>query len=256
MRSIRMEWPSVRRILMGNHRLFHCRILPSVNGLSSNLNKLSSAPPFRLDRAQETTCDNDNHYKDEQTAYNSGSVNLFPATTSGTGTGCTPFLSMGYYDGNTVTALWNYAQYFAMSDNYFDTEFGTTVMGHLNLLSGQTHETSIATISGKVANGSIIANVEAGFDDCVTTANGTPVQMTSKNIGDLLNTAGLNWGWFYADFPQSNGSQPITSCPSTYNSHYAPFMYYASTSNQHHLPPSFGCSDRALPTIRRTTTMR
>jgi hypothetical protein len=29
---------------------------------------------------------------------------------------------MGYYDGNTVTALWNYAQHYAMSDNSFDTE--------------------------------------------------------------------------------------------------------------------------------------
>jgi phospholipase C len=211
---------------------------PSVYGLSSGVNAISTSPPFRLDRAQETTCDNDNHYTDEQTAYNSGIVNLFPTTTSATGTGCTPFLSMGYYDGNTVTALWNYAQYFAMSDNFFDTEFGTTVMGHLNLVSGQTHTTSVASISGKVANGSVIANVEAGFDDCVTTANGTPVKMTSKNIGDLLNAAGITWGWFYADFPQSTGSQPITSCPSTYNSHYAPFMYYASTSNPHHLPPS------------------
>lgn len=211
---------------------------PSVNGLTPLLNSLSSTPPFRLDRALETTCDNDNHYKDEQTAYNSGAVNLFPATTSGTGTGCTPNLSMGYYDGNTVTALWNYAQYFAMSDNYFDTEFGVTVEGHQNLVAGQTHTTSVNTISGKIANGSIIANVEAGFDDCVTTANGTPVQMTSRNIGDLLNAAGLNWGWFYADYAQSSSAQPITSCPSTYNSHYAPFMYYASTSNPGHLPAS------------------
>lgn len=211
---------------------------PSINGLTPVLNKLSSTAPFRLDRAQETTCDNDNHYTDEQTAYNSGRVNLFPATTSGTGAGCTPALSMAYYDGNTVTALWNYAQYFAMSDNFFDSEFGTTVMGHLNLIAGQTHETSISSIKNKVANGSVIANVEAGFDDCVTTANGTPVQMTSKNIGDLLNKAGISWGWFYADFPQSAGAQPITTCPASYNSHYDPFMYYASTSNPHHLPPS------------------
>jgi len=211
---------------------------PAVNGLTPALNGLSSAAPFRLDRSQETTCDNDNHYKDEQTAYNRGLVNLFPTTTSGTGTGCTPSLSMGYYDGNTVTALWNYAQYFAMSDNFFDSEFGTTVMGHQNLIAGQTHTNSVATISGKVANGSIIANVEAGFDDCVTTANGTPVQMTGKNIGDLLNTGGVTWGWFYADFPQSTNARPISTCPSSYNSHYAPFMYYASTANQHHLPPS------------------
>ena len=211
---------------------------PSVNGTTPSVAPLNSTAPFRLDRSQEMTCDNDNHYTDEQKAYNSGLLNMFPQDTSATGNGCTPALSMAYYDGNTVTALWNYAQYFAMSDNFFDTEFGTTVMGHLNVVSGQTHETSVQTIAGKVANGSVIANVEAGFDDCVTAQNGTPVQMTSLNIGDLLNRKNISWGWFYADFPESTNGQPITSCPSSYNSHYAPFMYYRSTSNQHHLSPS------------------
>lgn len=60
------------------------------------------------------TCDNDNHYKDEQEAYNGGLLNEFSEILSGTpatnnGEACTPNLSMGYYDGNTVTALWNYA---------------------------------------------------------------------------------------------------------------------------------------------------
>ncbi len=31
---------------------------------------------------------------------------------------------MGYYDGNTVTAVWNLAQRFAMSDNSFNTTYG------------------------------------------------------------------------------------------------------------------------------------
>ncbi len=225
---------------------------PSVNGLSPATNNLSAVAPFRLDRSQALTCDNDNKYKDEQTAYNSGQINLFATTTSGTTsppaplTSCLPDLSMGYYDGNTVTALWNYAQYFAMSDNYFDTEFGVTEEGHQNLVAGQTHTTS-GNVSGKIVNGSMIANVEAGVDDCVSTALGnTPVVMTSKNIGDLMNTAGITWGWFYGDFPESGSSTtPITSaqCLSTpsfnaYNSHYAPFMYYASTSNQHHFSPT------------------
>jgi phospholipase C len=176
-------------------------------------------------------------------------VNLFPGTTSGTKgppTPCTKDLSMGYYDGNTVTALWNYAQYFAMSDNYFDSEFGVTEEGHQNLIAGQTNTTSVTTISGKIANDSIIANVEAGVDDCVSAPASTPVTMTSKNIGDLMNTAGITWGWFYGDFPQSGGSTPIntTQCTAlssygnTYNSHYQPFQYYATTSNQHHLSPS------------------
>ena len=25
---------------------------------------------------------------------------------------------MGYYDGNTVTGLWNYAQYYGLNDNF------------------------------------------------------------------------------------------------------------------------------------------
>jgi phospholipase C len=215
---------------------------PSMNGLTPALlnNNPNSTNPFRLDRSMASTCDNDNHYTDEQKAYDGGLLDKFPENTAATGTGCTPALSMGYYDGNTVTALWNYAQHYALSDNFFDTEFGTTVMGHLNLISGQTHTDSVSAIKGKVANGSIIANVEAGVDDCVTSATGTPVTMTGLNVGDLLNAKGVTWGWFYGDFPQSPNNQPLpfSSCPSTYNSHYDPFQYYASTSNRHHLPPS------------------
>src|SRR5580658_2078099 len=213
---------------------------PSINGLTPVLNNISAVAPFRLDRSQAVTCDNSNAYTAEQNAYNSGAVNLFPANaslTKGPPTPCITDLLMGYYDGNTVTALWNYAQYFAMSDNYFDTEFGVTEEGHQNLIAGQTHTTSVTTISGKIVNGSIIANVEAGVDDCVTSANGTPVLMTSKNIGDLLTAQNITWGWFYADYPQATANAPVV-CASTYNSHYDPFMYYQSTSNPHHLPAS------------------
>jgi phospholipase C len=229
---------------------------PSVNGITPAISNLNPVAPFRLDRSQALTCDNDNGYNAEQIAYNSGQVNQFPST-SGTsevtkGTPCTLDLSMGYYDGNTVTALWNYAQYFAMSDNYFDTEFGVTEEGHQNLISGQTHTNNpvptAAITTGAVVNGSIIMNVEAGVDDCIV-ASGTstiPVTMSSTNVGDLLNTAGISWGWFYGDFPESGSSTtPITSTQcgktpsgSSYNSHYAPFQYYETTSNQHHFSPA------------------
>ena len=209
---------------------------PSVNGLTPALiaNNPNSTKPFRLDRTQEALYDNDNHYTDEQSAYHGGLLDLFPESTNGTG--CPVGSNMGYYDGNTVTALWNYAQHFAMSDNFFDTEFGTTVMGHLNLISGQTHQTSVASISGKVANGSVIANLNAGFDDCGGTGT---IKMTSKNIGDLLTAAGVPWGWFYSSFARIGSNADGTAvCNPVYNNHYDPFMYYASTANPHHLPPS------------------
>jgi phospholipase C len=210
---------------------------PSVNGLTAGLlaQNPNSTAPFRLDRSQASTCDNDNHYLDEQKAYDHGLADKFPEITSATGTGCTPALSMGYYDGNTVTALWNYAQNFSMSDNYFASTFGTTVMGHLNLLSGQTHQTGVATVGTAVVNGSVIANIDPVADDCST---GSVVQMTSKNIGDLLNAGGVTWGWFYADFAPTGTTNGKATCSSIYNPHYQPFQYWASTSNPHHLPAS------------------
>ena len=49
-----------------------------------------------------------------------------------------PGLDMDYYDGNTVTALWNYAQHFALGDESFTTTFGSDAPGMLNLVSGDT----------------------------------------------------------------------------------------------------------------------
>jgi phospholipase C len=208
---------------------------PKINGLSDTIKNANpnAFPPFRLDRTQALTCDNDNHYTDEQKADNGGLLDEF-AITSATGTGCAPGLDMGYYDGNTVTALWNYAQHFAMSDNFYDTEFGTTVMGHLNLISGQTHQTNVESVSGKIANGSVIANVDPSTDDCST---GTEVEMTGKNVGDLLNAKGVSWGWFYGDFAATGYSGTTAQCSSVYDGHYDPFLYYQTTANPHHLQP-------------------
>src|SRR5580658_2307545 len=43
---------------------------PQINGLTGTLiaHNPNSAPPFRLDRSMDVTCDNDNHYTDEQKA--------------------------------------------------------------------------------------------------------------------------------------------------------------------------------------------
>src|SRR5208282_3157772 len=66
---------------------------------------------------------------------------------SGTGVTQTNGLVMGYFDGNTVTAMWNYAQNFAMSDNSYGTDFGPSTVGLINLASGQTNGVT-ATLNG------------------------------------------------------------------------------------------------------------
>ena len=69
---------------------------PTINGLTSTLlnNNPDSAAPFRLDRSEAVTCDNDNHYTDEQKAYNGGLINEVSELLSGTGADCTPNLAI------------------------------------------------------------------------------------------------------------------------------------------------------------------
>jgi len=224
---------------------------PLVNGLTPTL--LTNNPnlftggsnPFRLDRSQAATCNNSNSYTTEQQDFDGGLMDKFALTAATTACGfflppTGTYLSMGYYDGNTVTALWNYAQNYAMSDNFFDTEFGVTLEGHLDLLSGQTHGVVVKAGTAKgsqLANGSVIANMQPYYDDCA--AGATPnIVMTGKNVGDLMNAAGISWAWFYGDFAPVSTKGGVATCTSIYNSHYAPFDYYLSTSNPHHIPPA------------------
>src|SRR5262249_1173202 len=97
---------------------------PTVNGLAAGLltNNPNGFNPFRLDRAEAATCDQDHDYTAEQQAFDAGLMDKFPEFAGVGAPGCPDYgfgknLVMGYFDGNTVTALWNYAQHFAMNDN-------------------------------------------------------------------------------------------------------------------------------------------
>lgn len=69
--------------------------------------------PKRLAPQQAMTCDQTHDYGPEQYAYNGGKADKFVQNTdSGKCSGGLfgePGLVMDYYDGNTVTGLWNYA---------------------------------------------------------------------------------------------------------------------------------------------------
>lgn len=107
----------------------------------------NSALPFRIDRSRSLVCDNNHTYTAEQNAYDGGKTDKFVESTFPPNPNylfpyfiaCEKQGEMGYFDGNTVTALWNYAQHFAMSDNFFGSTFGPSTPGHINLVSGQTH---------------------------------------------------------------------------------------------------------------------
>jgi len=248
---------------------------PSVNGLSQALlthnpnalnpaNGMSAINPFRLSRKQAATADQDHGYAAEQRAHDFGKMDLFPSETGAAGPppGIAPPLNttglvMGYYDGNTVTALWNYAQRFAMSDNCYCTGFGPSTPGALNLISGQTN--GVASVIHQSENyeigdgygGLTVINDAQPFGDVCSLPTRNQVRMAGKNIGDLLNAAGISWGSFMGGFNLSTvNPDGTTGCRRSstsafaggpmpdYVTHHAWFQYYASTANPMHARPT------------------
>jgi phospholipase C len=214
----------------------------STNLLFSNAN---ASQPQRLDSSAtglpgnaggQLTCDQDHNYSDEQQSFDGGAMDRFVQSV-GTASGNTPFGApcnantvMDYYDGNTVPALWNYAQHYAMSDNSFGTTFGPSAPGALNLAAGDTGEVdtahlanspSIATSTSPDAdltadgNGgySLTSDAQPYWDDCSTR---DAVAMKGTNIGDELNAAGLSWGWFEGGFrPSTSYSEALAATGKT-----------------------------------------
>ncbi len=241
--------------------------LVSANLLTNNPNFTNPANgadatnPFRLDRTQAATADQNHAYTAEQQAYDGGANDLFPkytgkGTPGGSGAFGTKGLVMGYFDGNTVAAMWNYAQHFAMSDNAFADTYGPSTPGALNLISGQTNGMSIVAsnanyyyVNDGVGGYTMINDVDPAHDTCSSASN--QALMTGKNIGDLLNTGGVTWGSFMGGFDLSlTNSNSTTGCArSTYSAtvgstvtdyiaHHAWFQYYTSTANPTHARPS------------------
>jgi len=267
--------------------------------------------PKRLDRYDWPLCDLSHDYDPELRAWNGGKMNRFvpesidyrrsdtPGPSYGSAPGVTGGLTqqdcktalpdhrgdqatnkevMDYYDGNTVTALWNYAQHGVLFDHSFDPTFGPSTPGALNLISGQTGNvvvpagsqdntpcTDPQAIAGNIdcfapagtptlfngdtdiRSGVVIGDPDPANDVC---SGKNVVMMTGRNIGDLLNQRHITWGWFESGFRESgtmcglahrviNTHLGLTGPMRTdYSAHHEPFQYYASTANPNHLPPT------------------
>jgi phospholipase C len=282
---------------------------PSVNGLSEtlldhnpNLNNpvIDGAPagsnPFRIARLDGYTCGMNHNYTPELEARNQGLMNQYVEFGDKKGAqDSLQFCSknsadqldtdLGYFDGNTVTALWNYAQHFAISDYFFATSSGKSTRGHLNLVAGDIFGVQCAAVDRVYVEGSSDNFPECGgpAESTATMAPSDPdgdlatlvddtdgfwdvcseakdiAALTGRNIGDLLNAAGIPWGWFMGGFAvDDNGdctSQhfKVAYCaaidPSLqatckqqlipdYVPHHNPFQLFQSTANPQHRPPS------------------
>jgi phospholipase C len=279
----------------------------TVNGLYSKITKkrgpigplLTDNPnlynPQRLTHAEALTSDQNHGYTPEQLAEDNGKMDMFvqetESSTPSAGCGvayCPPGIVMDYFDGNTVSALWNYAQYYSMSDNDWDTSFGPSTPGAINVTAGDTSgaealnpswdatgagqpttSSSIIDVNSTTGLGTLYSDQDPYYDDCSDgnhATDGALIALTGENIGDLLNSKHVSWGWFEGGFtptgtsdaPGTTQSLPVCGAAheniggapiNDYVPHHEPFQYYASTANPAHLPPSspaqIGYTDQA-----------
>jgi phospholipase C len=236
------------------------------SGASPTGNGANAANPFRLDRTQANTASENHNYTPEQLAFDHGKLDLFPlevgsdAIKGTTNTTAAPPLgspafntlgqTMGYFDGNTVTAFWNYAQDFAMSDNFWGDTFGPSTPGAIEMFSGQTNgvvplsatngvvtryagDTSkvLADGTGNTTNGFTQIGDEdptldvcspavqpfpgAGAANAAGAGTGVTTMLTGKNIGDLLNARNIPWGSFIGGFNLQTVNAPTSTTPAT-----------------------------------------
>jgi phospholipase C len=206
----------------------------SVNGLSGPLlsNNRNLANPSRLGPDTALTCDQGHGYTQEQQAADNGLMDKFVQYTNNESCSppdkSAPNLVMDYYDGNTVTAMWNYAQRFAMSDNSYGAGFGPSTPGAINVTAGNTYG-AICGPTSAVYNsspcsawsatnlpqptpgapqaqgtGTDYSDADPAYDVCSYTQDGKTaaqtIEMGGQNIGDPLDHAGVSWGWFQGGF--------------------------------------------------------
>jgi phospholipase C len=233
--------PAVDGLLPATSSSLPPRLRHSTNLLTDNPNEDA---PQRLDSSVlgvvpgqgQLTCDQDHDYSDEQQAFDGGKMDHFVQSvgtgggTGPTGAACQAKTEMDYYDGNTVTALWNYAQHFSLSDDSFGTTFGPSAPGAINVVSGDTgnvdssHSANDPSLSTSTSpDGDLTANGNGGYsltsdaqpywDDCSTR---DAVAMSGTNIGDVLNARGLSWGWFEGGFrPTTSYQQGLAAISQT-----------------------------------------
>jgi phospholipase C len=273
---------------------------PVANGLNFSLLAANpnSSNPKRLDSSPtglpgspggQLTCDMDHNYSDEQQAEDGGKMDHFVESlggtfgnSPGTSTPCSSLKSivMDYYDGNAVTALWNYAQHYAMSDNSYETTFGPSSPGAINLVSGDTgnvdtghmvNSPSIATSTAPnadlTADGkggySLTSDAQPYWDDCSTR---DAVALQGKNIGDLLNERHISWGWFEGGFAPTTqfaaaatavghpGQSTATFIPDEFKGSFTGKVTPPGASNQglcnadHAVGTAFGANLSSVPT--------
>lgn len=220
---------------------------PSVRGL---LLAPPSVHPIRLGPGQAMTSDQQHQMRALERSTDGGLMDHFPSKE-----GQTP--PWAYFDGNTVSKLWQWAQEFTLNDNTYTDVYGPSTEGALALIAGQTNGVEWAVppadeLKGTVIDDSALGNTLVGdvdpfWDECSRSPG--QVRLKGPNIGMALSQANVSWGAFMGGFDRGrvNANQSTGCHRSTvglfgqkvqdYIPHHAWFQYYEATANPHHLRP-------------------
>ncbi|MFQ5502377.1 MAG: phospholipase C [Phycisphaerae bacterium] len=109
-------------------------------------------------------------------------------------------LTISHYSQADIPRYWSLATEWTLADNYFPAAWGPSQLNYQYLIAGRP----MATTDGKLDQ---------------VTGSGRPAQ-THRNIGDLMNDAGVSWAWYVGpgdeDIPTFDGG---------------PFKYFANAQN-------------------------
>jgi phospholipase C len=145
-------------------------------------------------------------------------------------------LAMSYFDYNDIPAYWQYAQHFALADNYFQPVYGPSTPGALYMIAAQSgngsEPASNTNPKGQITGDPNPKNGPFGGDNYP----GLTYNLTYTNIGDELSAASQSWAWYQGGWDAAkvatNATKPVadksTVSPDAlkYSPHHNPFQYF------------------------------
>lgn len=134
-------------------------------------------------------------------------------------------LSMSYFDYNEVPAYWQYAQHYALADNYFQPAYGPSTPGALYLVAAQSGNggqvDSNTNPNARITGDPSPKNGPFGGDS----TNGLKYNLTYPNIGDKLSSTNQSWAWYAGGWDAAK-KDPSSDAAKTYSPHHNPFQYF------------------------------
>ncbi|BCJ85565.1 phospholipase C [Effusibacillus dendaii] len=159
---------------------------------------------FPLDQLQ--TKDVDHGFDHMMEMVDGGKMDKFYLVNNRRGAGK---IAMGYYDYHAIPAYWQYAQHFALADNFFQPVYGPSTPGALYLVAAQS-----GTKDQPIKGDPTPKNEPYGGDNPKSALS---YNLTYKNIGDTLSEHNKTWAWYQGGY---------TANDNTYSPHHNPFQYF------------------------------